>query len=101
MIQTLIAFTIIMMLVMTITPSIVIIKKEQNVLNQRLKNSHYLHDILIEELNKNTSQIKNDKDTDLNYTIKYQDELIKVCGTWVNIKEKQENRCYYGKKKQV
>lgn len=101
MIQTLIAFTIVIILVMTITPSIVIIKKEQNVLNQRLKNSYYLHDILIEELNKNTSKSKNDNYTNLNYTIRYQDELIKVCGTWINIKEKQENRCYYGKRKQV
>lgn len=101
MIQTLIAFTIVMILVMTITPNIVIIKKEQNVLNQRLKNSYYLHDILIEELNKNISKSKNDNYTNLNYTIKYQEELIKVCGTWINIKEKQENRCYYGKKKQI
>lgn len=101
MIQTLIAFTIVILLVMTITPSIVIIKKEQNILKQRLKNSHHLHDILIEELNEKRSKNKAKKNINFGYTILYQDNLIKVCGTWINIKEVQENRCYYGKKEAV
>lgn len=101
MIQTLIAFTIVILLVMTIMPSIVVIKKEQDILKQRLKNSYHLHDILIEELNEKTSKNKVKKNINLEYRIVYQDELIKVCGTWTNIKEKQENRCYYGKKEAV
>jgi len=98
MIQTLIAFTIIIMLVMTITPSVVIIKKEQNVLKQRFKNMHHLHDILIKELNEEVSENKINKDLNLKYTINYQDELVQVCGNWINIKKIRENRCYYGKK---
>lgn len=98
MIQTLIAFTIIIMLVMTITPSVVIIKKEQNVLKQRFKNMHLLHDILIKELNEEVSDNKISKDLNLKYTINYQDELVQVCGNWINIKNIRENRCYYGKK---
>src|SRR5699024_6478749 len=98
MIQTLIAFTIIIMLVMTITPSVVIIKKEQNVLKQRFKNMHLLHDILIKELNEEVSDNKISKDLNLKYTINYQDEMVQVCGNWSNIKNIREYMCYYGKK---
>src|SRR5699024_9788175 len=111
MIQTLIAFTIIIMLIVTIAPSVVIIKneqntltttikaimtrthsvviikKEQNVLKQRFKNMHRLHDILIKELNEEVSNNKINKDLNLEYTINYQDELVKVCGSWINIKK--------------
>src|SRR5699024_105251 len=98
MIQTLIAFTIIIMLVMTITPSVVIIKKEQNVLKQRFKNMHLLHDILIKELNEEVSDNKISKDLNLKYTINHQEELGQDYGDGININNGQEFTCYYRKK---
>lgn len=86
---------------MTIVPSVVLIKKEQNILKQRLKNAHHLHDILIEELNVENTKNKTGNNNNFQYKIIYQEELVKVCGTWTNIKEIQENRCYYGKKEAV
>src|SRR5690625_1184817 len=33
-----------------------------------------------------------------NILINYQDELVKVCVSWINNKKIRENRCFYGKK---
>src|SRR5690625_2701293 len=98
MIQTLIAFTIIIMLIMTITSSVVIIKKEQNVFKQRFKNMHRLHDILVKELNEEVSNSKINRDLNLEYMINYQDELVKVCGSWINMRQIRATRCFYGEK---
>lgn len=86
---------------MSITPGVILIKKEQDVLKQRLKNAHNLHDILIEELNETNTENKTGNNNNLQYKIVYKESLIRVCGTWTNIKEVQENRCYYGKKETV
>src|SRR5690625_443096 len=97
MIQTLIAFYNIIIVINKINSNVINKKKEQNVLKQRFKNMHRLHDILIKELNEEVSNNKINKDLNLEYTINYQDELVKVCGSWINIKKIRENRCLYGK----
>lgn len=86
---------------MTIVPSIVLIKKEQNVLEQRLKNAHQLHDLLIEELNEVSTKNKVGENNNLDYEIVYKQDYIEVCGTWTNLKKVQEDRCYYGKKEAI
>lgn len=98
LVQTLISFTIVILLVTTIVPSIVHIKKEQNILKQRLSSAHHLHDILIEEINSKNTDDKVGNSQSIKYKIVYQDSLVEVCGSWTNIKTVQENRCYYGKK---
>ena len=101
LIQTLIAFTIVILLVTSIIPSIIIVKKHQDVLKQRLTAANKLHDILIKEISTNDSVNQTGENDLFQFKIFYKKELIEVCGTWTNIKNERENRCYYGKKEET
>lgn len=98
LIQTIISFTIVVLLVTTIVPSIIQIKKEQDVLKQQLSSSYKLHDLLIKEINSKSTINKTGTIHSINYKVVYHDKVIEVCGNWINIKDIEENRCYYGKK---
>lgn len=98
LIQTLIAFTTVILLVTTIVPSIITVKKHQVVIKQRLTASNKLHDLLIKEISTNGSVNRTSETESLQYKIVYNQDLIEICGTWKNIKNERENRCYYGKK---
>lgn len=98
LIQTIIAFSVVVLLVMTLVPSIILIKREQAVLQTRLVAAHQIHDVLVEELALATKEQRT-KQTDLiTYTINYYEDQVKVCGQWKNPKQIEEIRCYYGKK---
>lgn len=101
LIQTIISFTIVVLLVTTIVPSIIHIKIEQSVLKQQLSSSYKLHDLLVKEINSKSTINKTGKINAINYKIVYRDKVIEICGNWINVKDKEENRCYYGKKQEL
>lgn len=101
LIQTLIAFTIVILLVTSIVPSIITVKKHQAIIKQKLTAAYKLHDILIEEINSHDSVNQTGENNLFQFKIVYKKELIEVCGTWTNINNERENRCYYGKKEKT
>jgi len=97
-IQTLISFSVVVLLVMTIVPSIILIKREQAVLQTRLFAAHQIHNGLVEELALDTMDPRTMETDLITYTIDYQGNQVEVCGQWINPKQVEEKRCYYGKK---
>lgn len=104
LIEVLIASSIIIMLISTIIPISTLLLKERNVLNERQIFIAYLHDelqtVLFEEEGvlpqKSQKEVKQRMVT---LSFVRDDQLIKGCIQWENVKKIKEKHCLYGKRK--
>src|SRR5690625_2769848 len=97
-IEMLISFTIIVTIVTVTIPLMTILNKERLILSERREIAYKLHDKLIESIWKN--EYKNEVMTINNKKVKLtfhpEDELIKGCANWDNVKKQKETICLYG-----
>ncbi|MBO1005850.1 prepilin-type N-terminal cleavage/methylation domain-containing protein [Pseudogracilibacillus auburnensis] len=100
-IETLVAMSILMMLVVTIIPIHTLMKQERKVLRDRRLIVSKLHDELQhmvwsnEEL-QHVSITINQRHVNIEFQL--ENELIKGCATWENVKQKEETFCLFGKR---
>ena len=88
-----------------IVPSIITIEQEKRILFDRRIITNLLHDelqtILVEnKINPENSYQANYKGLLVFYHFTSEQELIKGCATWENIKKVNEDICFYGIHKQ-
>lgn len=101
LIEVLVAFSLIMMLVTTFIPISSIIEKHTSILSDRRVISSKLHDELQKQLweKKSLSSesviIKVNKKA-VTFFFTNENELIKGCAKWENVKNQNEKFCLYG-----
>ena len=102
LLQTMVAYSIVMIITLSIVPGIYTLKKENKLLDFKISIINSLHDHLIEELTNDylvimKKEIVIDK---VPVEIKYKDEanFLRVCAEWTSIKNVNETRCLYGKR---
>lgn len=101
-IEVLVAFSIVMMLVLTILPMISLIRQEEAILSDRRYISNRLHDDL-QSVIWNTDPVPSTyseiiRSNDVRFTFTKEQQFIKGCGYWKNIKKRAEKVCLYGVK---
>ncbi|MBM7552302.1 type II secretion system protein [Thalassobacillus pellis] len=101
LLETMFAFSIITMVIVTITPVAMKVKMEEAVLAERRNASSLINNELQAAISEPgvpvDKQIKG-KNITLLINYSYKDNLLKVCGGWNNEKKKREQLCIYGYK---
>lgn len=93
--------SIIFLLVATILPIDIVLKKERKILQDRREIILFLHDSLQEFIWKSETFHPKQQTEQLNGTSVYfqfvkENEFIKGCATWQNVRGKEERICLYG-----
>lgn len=101
LIEVLTAFSIVMMLIMTILPIVSRLQQEEMILSDRRHISNMLHDelqsVIWEDLDHLPSPVKKTiRSHDVTFKFNRKDSYIKGCSTWKNVKERKEEVCLYG-----
>lgn len=102
-IEALVAMSIIIMLVATITPIQIILKQEKKQLQDKRKITLHLHDQL-QTFIWNEKNLNNKENVEFIYGVSvkfqfmYENEYIKGCASWKNVRNKYEEICLYGLK---
>ncbi|MBT2214448.1 type II secretion system GspH family protein [Virgibacillus dakarensis] len=102
LIEVLAAFSIIFMITTTVIPLTSLINKEEEVLRERRHHANQLHDELQTYLwgeNKPlppATYAKVENSTMLFYRFTMENDLVKGCVKWKNVKNKKETFCLYG-----
>lgn len=99
-IELLAAFSILMLIMITLLPTVYVLKKEERILSQRRTVHSSLHDHLLGVLhtdNFHPSAFQEEIGTfTVHFTFTRQDHLIKGCASWNNAKQMEETSCLYG-----
>src|SRR5690625_2586591 len=100
-IETLVSLSIVMLLATTIIPIYTTLQQEKRILHDRSLISLYLYDELQREiLEEHHDEIRmeqvniSDRIVTIQFTL--ENEYIKGCVSWENVKERTENLCLYG-----
>lgn len=101
LIESLVAMSIVMMLVVTIVPIDILIKQERKTLQDKRAIVLTLHDYLQQMTWENDmlydeQQIINGVTVYFDYSL--ENQLIKGCASWDNVKQRKEKYCLYGYK---
>lgn len=99
MIEVLVAMSILLMLVATIIPVDTLMKQERKNLQDRRLIVLYLHDELQQFLNHSTKQQEKEvvvNQTEVTIMFSLENEYIKGCASWKNVKNRSEQICLYG-----
>lgn len=99
--ETLVAFSLVMLVATIIIPIYSTVLQEKTIIYERTIISLYLFEelqrfIYDESLNKNRSYQVNVANRRVTVTFKTENEFIKGCVSWRNVKERTEKRCLYG-----
>lgn len=100
-IESLVSLSVIMLLATIIFPVYSSVKKEKRILHDRTVISLFLYDELQRELyymklQENRTETITISDCQVTLTFKNEDEYVKGCVTWINVKGRTENFCLYG-----
>lgn len=100
-IETLVSLSIVMIVVSVIIPLHATIKQEKRVLHDRTIISLYLFDelqntLFIQSDKSERTQSKNISNRHVTITFNRENELIKGCVNWENVKGRSESLCLYG-----
>lgn len=101
LIETLIAFSIVLIAIATILPITSLLTYEREILHERRLLISKLHDHMqpfIWDDNQLTNQTYEEQvnTTRVVYRVSQEDDLIKGCVSWINVKEREEKHCLYG-----
>jgi Tfp pilus assembly protein PilV len=102
LIEVLVAFSIIFMITTTIIPLISLLNQGEEILSQRMHHTNSLHDELQTFLwgeSKRLPPVRYSKTEDsvtASYQFTTENNLIKGCVEWENVKKKKEKFCLYG-----
>lgn len=101
LIEVLAAFSIVMVLVLTMLPIITLLQQEEKILSDRRHISNVLHDelqSLIWDLpDKLPSPVsKTVRSHDVTFDFSRKKSFIEACGSWKNLQERHEEVCLYG-----
>ncbi|WP_165769131.1 type II secretion system protein [Virgibacillus profundi] len=101
LIEVLVATSILMVAVSVIVPIIVLLNEEQQILSDRRVLAYRLHDELqpyIWEENLSSPSLFHETIQNKNATFHFtkENDYIKGCVTWENVKKKDESFCLYG-----
>lgn len=99
-VEALVAFHIVLVIVFTVAPIVNIVYFEREVLFDRRTISSKLHDELQtyiyngKQLPMKRSRTINNLTVTIQMT--FENEFIQACANWKNVKEREENICFYG-----
>jgi len=100
LIEVLVAFSMVIMLVFTILPIITLIRQEEVILSDRRHISNRLHDelqpILWNADPLNYTYTQSIRSYSVEFIFENEDQYIKGCAYWKNIKDREEKICLYG-----
>ncbi|WP_197431775.1 type II secretion system protein [Lentibacillus sp. JNUCC-1] len=99
--ETLVAFSIVLMLVTTALPVVSLLKRERSNLDIRLAVGNLLHDelqqhIFIPQEADFTPYNRNMQNKSITFSFKPTNQYIEGCATWINERQKEEKVCLYG-----
>lgn len=100
LIEVLVAFGIVTMLITTVFPISIQIKKEQEMLSDRITINTTLYDELQQtiygnyQLDKNYNKQLNNKQLNFHFTTT--NDLMEGCVEWINVKHEKEKSCLFG-----
>lgn len=101
LIETIIAVSILMSVIMTIAPIISTILTEQSILSDRRALAYALHDELQLYLWTDSKELpdtyrQNIHSKEVTFQFTKEDNYVKGCVNWENVKQKNESLCLYG-----
>ncbi|MBY7143381.1 type II secretion system protein [Virgibacillus sp. NKC19-3] len=101
LVEVLVASSVLMMVITTVVPILSLISEHQALLSDRRMFSYHLHDALQPYLyQQDTALPTNYNETIHNKTVAFEfqdeNELVKGCAKWQNVKNSKEVICLYG-----